>query len=251
LAGRLLLVRHGQTEWNAEGRLQGQQGSKLTVLGRAQAEEAAEELAVKHPGVEAIYASDLARTVETAQIIARRLRVPLVLDPRLRELRLGDWEGRLSSEIEAEYKHFLQHPFRNTPLGGEPLFQLARRTKAVLNDVVAQHLGGQVVVVSHEVPISVATCIARGHAVHRWWEHAPGNGEIVALRWHGDLTVILTPQVARRRRLRQMRRGLVMYPYRKAHRTLRVMWVVARYNSRRSRRLTLWALDRLKRVWTR
>lgn len=250
MTSRLLLVRHGQTEWNAEGRLQGQQGSKLNALGRIQAEEVAEELALKHPGVEAVYTSDLSRTVETAQTIARRLEVPLVLDPRLRELRLGDWEGRLNCEIEAEYKHFLQHPFRNTPLGGEPLFQLARRTKAVLNDIVAQHPGGLVVVVSHEVPIAVATCIARGRAVHRWWEYAPGNCEIVALRWPGDLTVILTPQVARRRRLRHMRRGLVMYPYRKARRTLRVIWVVARYNSRRSRRITRWALNRLKRVWT-
>jgi broad specificity phosphatase PhoE len=82
----LLLVRHGETDWNAEGRLQGHTDTPLNELGRRQALTLADELA--GDGIEAVYSSDLARARETAEIVAERLRLAVVLDPDLRE---KDW----------------------------------------------------------------------------------------------------------------------------------------------------------------
>jgi broad specificity phosphatase PhoE len=87
----LLLVRHGETDWNAEGRLQGHTDMPLNDLGRRQARALADELA--GDGIEAVYSSDLARASETAEIVAERLGLPVGLDPDLREKDWGTWEG--------------------------------------------------------------------------------------------------------------------------------------------------------------
>ncbi len=87
----LLLVRHGETDWNADGRLQGHTDRPLNDFGRRQARQLADELADEK--LEAIYASDLARARETAEIVGERVRLPVVLDPDLREKDWGTWEG--------------------------------------------------------------------------------------------------------------------------------------------------------------
>ena len=90
----LLLVRHGETDWNADGRLQGHTDRPLSDFGRRQARQLAEELADE--SLEAIYASDLARARETAEIVGGRLELPVVLEPDLREKDWGTWEGLTS-----------------------------------------------------------------------------------------------------------------------------------------------------------
>jgi 2,3-bisphosphoglycerate-dependent phosphoglycerate mutase len=92
----LLLVRHGETDWNAEGRLQGHTDRPLSDFGRRQAHELAEELDDEE--LEAIYSSDLARARETAEIVGRKLGLPTVLDPDLREKDWGTWEGLTAAE---------------------------------------------------------------------------------------------------------------------------------------------------------
>jgi broad specificity phosphatase PhoE len=92
----LLLVRHGETDWNAEGRLQGHTDRPLSDLGRRQARQLAGELASEE--LDAIYSSDLARARETAEIVGERLGLPVVLDPDLREKDWGTWEGLTSVE---------------------------------------------------------------------------------------------------------------------------------------------------------
>lgn len=93
---RLLLVRHGETDWNADGRLQGQTDRPLSDFGRKQARRLADELAAE--GFEAIYSSDLARARETAEIIGARLGLPVALDSDLREKDWGTWEGLTAVE---------------------------------------------------------------------------------------------------------------------------------------------------------
>jgi broad specificity phosphatase PhoE len=93
---RLLLVRHGETDWNAEGRLQGHTDRPLSDYGRRQALQLADEL--ESEDFEAIYSSDLARARETAEIVGRRLELPVELDPDLREKDWGAWEGLTSVE---------------------------------------------------------------------------------------------------------------------------------------------------------
>jgi broad specificity phosphatase PhoE len=92
----LLLVRHGETDWNAEGRLQGHTDRPLSDYGRRQAQRLAEELDGEE--LEAIYSSDLARARETALIVGERLDLPVELDPDLREKDWGTWEGLTAVE---------------------------------------------------------------------------------------------------------------------------------------------------------
>src|SRR5438128_960886 len=92
----LLLVRHGETDWNADGRLQGHTDWPLNEYGRTQAKKLAEQL--DGDGVAAIYASDLSRARETAEILGGRLGLAVVVDADLREKNWGTWEGLTSDE---------------------------------------------------------------------------------------------------------------------------------------------------------
>jgi broad specificity phosphatase PhoE len=92
----LLLVRHGETDWNAEGRLQGHTDRPLNPYGREQAKALAERL--DGDGIGAVYASDLSRARETAEIVGERLGLTVVIDPDLREKNWGNWEGLIGSE---------------------------------------------------------------------------------------------------------------------------------------------------------
>jgi broad specificity phosphatase PhoE len=92
----LLLVRHAETDWNADGRLQGQTDRPLSDFGRRQAQRLAGEL--EREEIEAIYSSDLSRARETAEILGERLGLPVALDPELREKDWGTWEGLTAVE---------------------------------------------------------------------------------------------------------------------------------------------------------
>ena len=92
----LLLVRHGETDWNADGRLQGQTDRPLSEFGRRQAQRLADELAAEQ--LVAIYSSDLARARETAEIVGTRVGLPVTFDPDLREKDWGTWEGLTAVE---------------------------------------------------------------------------------------------------------------------------------------------------------
>jgi probable phosphoglycerate mutase len=101
---RILLVRHGQSEWNALGRWQGQADPPLSDLGRRQAAAAAKALGT----VDAVFASDLVRAADTAAIIAGELGVgPVVIDPALRERDAGEWSGLTRAEIDERYPGYL------------------------------------------------------------------------------------------------------------------------------------------------
>jgi probable phosphoglycerate mutase len=98
---RLVVWRHGNTDWNAGSRVQGQSDVPLNALGRRQATEAAELLIRHHP--KAIVASDLRRAADTAAVLSARTGVPVTLDPRLRERYFGPWQGLTMAEIAATH----------------------------------------------------------------------------------------------------------------------------------------------------
>ena len=98
---RLILVRHGQTEWNASGRYQGQSNVSLSDLGRRQAELLAERFPVK--SLDVIYTSDLVRARETAECVGEKLGVPVHPEKAFRELSFGDWEGLTYQEISSRW----------------------------------------------------------------------------------------------------------------------------------------------------
>ena len=145
---RVLLVRHGQSEWNADGRWQGQADPPLTDLGRAQAHHAARSLGT----VDAIVASDLQRAAETAAILSGELGVgPVVLDPDLRERDAGEWSGLTRAEIERGWPGYLadDDATRRRPPGWEPDDALLTRTTAALVRIHDLVPGGEAIVVTH------------------------------------------------------------------------------------------------------
>ncbi len=148
---RLCLVRHGETAWNAETRIQGQLDVPLNATGVAQARAVANALASEH--FDAIYASDLLRARETAQAVAHRLHLPVVFDIRLRERHFGRFQELTYAQARelhgADYARFEQRE-PDWPLpGGESLSAMAERVTAAVDDIVARHRGEQVLVVSH------------------------------------------------------------------------------------------------------
>jgi probable phosphoglycerate mutase len=148
---RIVLVRHGETDWNATGRLQGQSDTPLNAVGHEQARRAAQRL-VCEP-VRALYSSDLARAFQTARIIGQILGLTVVTSPRLRERRYGAWEGLTSAEIQARYpEQFAAWRARSpdfAPPQGETRSQLLTRGLAELHAIARRHMGEMAVVVTH------------------------------------------------------------------------------------------------------
>jgi len=138
------VVRHGESEWNAIGRWQGQADPPLNVGGQLQAAEAALRLG----SFDAIWASDLQRASLTADIIAEIIGIgPVVLDPRLRETHVGPWQGLTHDEVNADWPGFLHTHQR--PDGFEPYDDAAARMIAAFLDIAKASPGGEVLVISH------------------------------------------------------------------------------------------------------
>ncbi len=142
---RILLIRHGQSEWNASGRWQGWADPPLTSLGRRQANAAAARIG----SVDAVFASDLVRAAETAAIISESIGVgPVIVEARLRERDVGAWTGLTHVEIDAGWPGMLAvRPLQ--PPDGESREQVMDRVLDGLDAVAAAYPGGEVLVIAH------------------------------------------------------------------------------------------------------
>ncbi len=152
-ATRLLAIRHGETAWNVDTRIQGHLDIPLNETGLQQARWLAQALA-ERDAVQAIYASDLARAHVTAQTIAQAMGLTVSLHPGLRERAFGDFQGRTFAEIEAELPqealHWRQRSPEWTPPGaGESLLALRERVLATVEALASRHVGEQIVLVAH------------------------------------------------------------------------------------------------------
>jgi probable phosphoglycerate mutase len=144
---RLLLVRHGESTWNAQSRWQGQADPPLSELGERQAEEAAVRVA-EVAAIEAVWTSDLVRARRTAELIAAHVGVAHVHDePRLRERDVGSWSGLTREEIEARWPGYLEA--RRAPPDFEGDAELLARAHAGLTAAVDGTGPGDVLVVTH------------------------------------------------------------------------------------------------------
>lgn len=148
---RILAIRHGETTWNQDKRIQGHIDIPLNERGLWQAERAAQ--ALLEEDVAAIYSSDLQRAFQTAQAIGTATQVAVVPHTGLRERCFGQFEGRTWQELEHECPEvalaWRQRVPDFIPKGGESLQQLQSRIQSVLNDLAARHIGEQIVVVAH------------------------------------------------------------------------------------------------------
>ncbi|MBL6630233.1 MAG: histidine phosphatase family protein [Ilumatobacteraceae bacterium] len=163
ITSSVLLVRHGQSLWNARARWQGTADIALSTRGRRQAQVAAEVLADGDVIFAAVYTSDLKRAAETGRIIASHLGLtPAHIDHRWREAHAGEWEGMTPDEIKREWRGYLEQNRR--PPGFEPADTVAERTMAAAADVLRRHAGGApALVATHSGVIRVIRRHLGGH----------------------------------------------------------------------------------------
>jgi broad specificity phosphatase PhoE len=158
----LLLVRHGETDWNRDGRWQGRSDTRLNDLGREQARALADTL---DGTIDVVYSSDLARARETAEILSSKLGLEIQLDERLRERGFGSWEGLTSPEIEerdADAHRLWRAGEGPGAHDAEPFDSFAQRITAFLDDVLERHPDDEVLVVAHGGSIRVIHALATG-----------------------------------------------------------------------------------------
>jgi broad specificity phosphatase PhoE len=152
---RLLLVRHGATLLSAEDRFSGADGVDLSEEGRAQVARLARRLGGDR--LDACYTSPLARTVETASLLAEPHALALVRRDGLREISHGHWEGLTRAEVEGrfpdEYQAWETDPFTFAPQGGESGLAVLARALPVLREIVVAHEGQRVLLVSHKATL--------------------------------------------------------------------------------------------------
>lgn len=167
---RLLLVRHGETEWNVAHRYQGHQDSPLTALGIWQAGQTAARLA--RESVAAIYASDLPRTLATAEPIAAAHGLPVALAPAIREASFGAYEGFTHAELVERHGELVRRwwtdPLALAPPGGETLLELQARVAVFLHTVADRHAGETVIVVGHGGSVRAAVIEVLGMDARRF-----------------------------------------------------------------------------------
>ena len=163
-ATRIIAVRHGETAWNVDTRIQGHLDIALNDTGQWQARQVAKALAAEP--LTAIYSSDLQRAHATAHAIAQASGAPLVAEPGLRERSFGELEGRTFAEIEAELpeqaRRWRQRDPHFAPTGGETLVQLRERIAATTHRLAAQHTEQLIVLVAHGGVLDMLYRLATG-----------------------------------------------------------------------------------------
>lgn len=164
----LILWRHGQTDWNAASRFQGQADVPLNQTGLTQAEQAAAVLAQHR--VDVIYASPLIRAAVTAQTLAGLLGLPISYDERLVEIDVGSWEGRRLDDVIDEHPEFAAalaagRDFRRSP-EGETAVETGLRVGGALREIAASNAGRTILVAGHGSAIRMATADLLG------WDHS-------------------------------------------------------------------------------
>lgn len=164
LTTRIFLVRHGATQLSAEDRFAGAVNVELSSEGIFQVERLAERLA--DDSIAAVYCSPMARTVHTATILAKPHKLALIQREELREINHGHWEGlrRLDVEMQFpdEYAAWEEDPFTFAPQGGEAGVNVIARALPVIREIVLEHRGQNVLVVSHKATLRLLISILLG-----------------------------------------------------------------------------------------
>ncbi len=184
-AARVLAIRHGETTWNVDTRIQGQLDVGLNDTGRWQASRLGAALA-EEP-ITTIYASDLGRAFETAQHVGRATGAPVVADVGLRERHFGEFQGKTFAEIEAalpeQARLWRTRDPSFAPAGGESLLQLRERVVATAERLAAQHPGELIVLVGHGGVMDVLYRAATRLDIQAPRTWALGNAAINRLLW--------------------------------------------------------------------
>lgn len=190
----IIIIRHGETEWNQSGRFQGHSDVPLSEEGRAQAEALGRNLIVDQ--VDVIYASDLIRAMETAAPLAARFGLKVIADPLLRELNFGAWEGRSFTEVNADspdtMKEFYRDPERAAIPESEPFPDFQKRVAGRVREIAAAECGKRVVIVSHGASIRILLADLLSMPIRSIWHISQLNTAVNRIRFEDDGFAIVT-----------------------------------------------------------
>ena len=190
---QIYFLRHGQTDNNREGRMQGRVDIPLNETGREQARCAARRL--KSISFDAVYSSPLGRAVETAQIVTGLPTQEINIEPRAIELGFGVWDNRLHAELEKETEQFDilwdETDKYVPPQGAEPLEDLMTRVHAMLQELAARHAGGRILVTTHGGVQQAVFTIVERRPLRDMWKDFLGNCGCVAVGVQGDAMRVL------------------------------------------------------------
>ncbi len=183
-ATRILLIRHGETDWNHAGRFQGQIDVPLNATGLDQAQKTATLLQAMP--IDQLISSPLQRPLETAKALLRyHPQLPLILMDDLQEISHGTWEGKFQAEVEASYPGMLamweQHPETVQMPEGENLQQIWERTGRVWHEILRQASGKTSVVVAHDAINKAVLCLLLGLNPAAFWYFKQGNGAVTIM----------------------------------------------------------------------
>lgn len=189
---RLILTRHGETEWNLVHRTQGRTDTDLTETGREQARRISKRLAGLE--FECVYTSPLRRARDTAEIIAQTRAVPVIDDPSLMEMAFGEWEGLTFTQIGETFPDELSvwsstPHFCNIP-GGEPFAQLVARCAEFLRRAEESHKDGIIAAVSHSVPTKVIAALSLGVPMEKLHNIRIDNVSLTIIDTYGGRSVM-------------------------------------------------------------
>jgi probable phosphoglycerate mutase len=192
---RLIIIRHGESEWNRIGRYQGQQDAPLSELGARQAEALARRLT--HEPVDAIFASPLQRAAKTAQAIARHHPdVPFLLEPALLEINHGAWEGLMAEEVIERYgeglREWRSHPTRAQMPNGESFSNILKRVLDFKERLCSDYHGRNVLISTHDVVVKILVADALGMNMDRINRIWVTNASISVIEYSEDLPYLVS-----------------------------------------------------------
>ena len=189
---RIYLVRHGETDWNRDRRLQGILDVGLNKVGITQGR----RIAKRFSGLRAlkVYTSPLRRALRTSTLLQGHGRhCPMMIEPRLREIDHGAWTGmtmdRIACDFPEEFESWQSRPDHVRPRGGESLQEAYRRATGFLHDFTKTSMGSDVLIVSHGVINALLVCAAWGAPPARLWDFPQPNADVTVLRVEGRKVV--------------------------------------------------------------
>ncbi len=185
---RIYLIRHGETEWNKKGLLQGHSNVLLSPEGVHQAQLLAEHMPFHT--VDAVYSSDLSRAVMTAKILAAKFDLPVIQESGFREVNFGDWEGRNLNELASDapdgFENFFTRPDKAHPPNGETFLEAQARALIALDEVIDERDEQSVIIVSHGAVIRLLLCAALGMPIRKMWTISQFNMAVNIFRVDDD-----------------------------------------------------------------
>ncbi|WP_462410295.1 histidine phosphatase family protein [Neobacillus sp. Marseille-QA0830] len=187
----IYITRHGETQWNKEGRLQGWGDSELTEKGLENAIRLGERLSATP--IDVIYTSPSGRAVQTSKLVRGDRDIPIAYEHDFKEINLGDWEGKQQDEIvqdhEQEYTHFWNAPhlYDHRPHNGEGLADFKQRVELALKKLTVDHEDGSILIVAHAGVIKALFSTIMGIPTERFWDDPFIHGtSLTVVHWNGE-----------------------------------------------------------------